>query len=204
MTHQSSTPARRRSRILGATLLVGGLAVAVGAAHSPVGDTPALDASSATGRTTAVGAAPATVAAPVAAPVVLDEPAELSPVPTVPDSTAALEAFFAAGYDYDDAVALARQWDLASEVDAKVAAGARLVAGEDLPIAPGSAPEVPVDTTPVDTAGVDPAVDAFFGAGYDYDDAVQLAAAWGTETPYDAKVLAGRKVLAGEPVPATP
>lgn len=49
---------------------------------------------------------------------------------------AALDAFVAAGYNYDDAVRLARLWKMADPSDAKVAAGKKLEAGQALPFRP--------------------------------------------------------------------
>jgi hypothetical protein len=45
-------------------------------------------------------------------------------------------AYFNAGYNYDDAVALAKLWHLATPYDAKVAGSQRLTAGQTLPIQP--------------------------------------------------------------------
>lgn len=50
---------------------------------------------------------------------------------------AAFGAFFDAGFDYDDAVALARFWGLGQPADAKVKAGNLLRAGEPLPAVAG-------------------------------------------------------------------
>lgn len=174
----------RRHRVLGATLLVGGLAVASGAAHA------SSDASPQARPTTGAVVAAAPVAATGTAP---------PPAPAVDVDSTGIDAFFAAGYDYDDAVALAELWGSASELDAKATAGRRLLAGEDLPLAPGSAPDV----TPAPEVAV-PAVDAFFAAGYDYDDAVALAQLWSSPTPYDAKIVAGQRLLAGETLPVGP
>ena len=49
---------------------------------------------------------------------------------------ARLRAYFAAGYDYDDAVKLARIWKLSDPGDAKVKGGKLLLAGKKLPIKP--------------------------------------------------------------------
>jgi hypothetical protein len=109
---------------------------------------------------------------------------------------AQVNAFFAAGYDYNDAVKLAALWHLPDANHAKVAAGKKLLAGEKLPIKP----------TPADP-GSDPSaapVNAFFAAGYTYDDAVRLAALWHQSDPYQAKVAAGKKLLAGETLPIKP
>ncbi|GAB4086317.1 hypothetical protein GCM10028784_29470 [Myceligenerans cantabricum] len=53
--------------------------------------------------------------------------------PDVPES---VTTFFAEGYTYGDAEELADLWDLGSAYDAKVSAGEKLVAGEELPIEP--------------------------------------------------------------------
>jgi len=110
------------------------------------------------------------------------------------------DAYFAAGYGYSDAVKLAKIWNLKGEIGGvKAEAGRRLLAGETLPIKPG--PEDPADSTP-DLASQ--RVDAFFAAGYDYDDAVRLAKLWKTPDPYRAKIAGGKKLLAGETLPFQP
>ncbi|PRY25764.1 hypothetical protein [Pseudosporangium ferrugineum] len=112
------------------------------------------------------------------------------------------EAFFNAGYDYDDAVELAKIWKMETDDigSVKAAAGKKLLAGKKLPIEAGSAPEAPAPPTSKE----DKQVDAFFNAGYDYDDAAELAKIWHKKTPYDAKVLGGKKLLAGETLPIQP
>ena len=112
-----------------------------------------------------------------------------------------LDAYFAAGYDYDDALELARIWNLTGDVGTvKAEAGRRLLAGETLPIQPG-----PHETP--SSGGDSPEaaqVEAFFAAGYDYEDAVKLAELWKTSDPYQAKVEGGKKLLAGETLPIQP
>ncbi|BCJ40841.1 hypothetical protein GCM10010168_48600 [Actinoplanes ianthinogenes] len=132
------------------------------------------------------------------APIVAAGPA--SPAPSVfaePDQKE-FDAYFGAGYDYDDAVALAKLWkrstnDIAS---VKAEAGRLLLAGQTLPIAPGSAEPAPDDVDPIPAS-----VTKFFSAGYDYDDAVKLAKLWKLKTPYDAKVEGGKRLLAGQTLP---
>ena len=111
-------------------------------------------------------------------------------------------AYFAAGYGYDDAVKLATLWHLnVNDIGSvKAEAGRRLLAGETLPIKPG--PE----------SGGSPSVDTreqaevqkFFDAGYNYNDAVKLAKLWKLSDPYQAKILGGEKLLAGETLPIRP
>jgi len=109
----------------------------------------------------------------------------------------ALNAFFNAGYNYDDAVVLAKTWRESDLATAKVDAGKRLLAGQTLPIKPGSSAAASAE------ASNDP-VSAFFNAGYNYDDAVTLSTMWHTATPYEAKVAAGQKLQAGQTLPIKP
>lgn len=50
----------------------------------------------------------------------------------------------------------------------------------------------------------DQAVAAFYDAGYDYAEALDLAVLWGAPGVYDAKVTAGTKLLAHQALPFTP
>jgi hypothetical protein len=119
-----------------------------------------------------------------------------------PGSTAGqqteLDAFFDAGYTYDDALRLAGLWQMpASNISAvKAEAGRRLLAGQTLPFAP-----TPVPTT---SAEDEKALEKFFGTGYTVDDAQRLATLWKLPTAYEAKVAGGKKLLAGETLPFRP
>jgi hypothetical protein len=113
-----------------------------------------------------------------------------------PADAAALRAFLDAGYVWDDAVQLAGLWKLPDPAAAKVVAGKKLEAGEKLPIEPKPAN--------VAAAKESAAVDKFFAAGYDYNDAVRLAQLWKLSDPYAAKVAAGEKLLAGQTLPIKP
>ena len=70
------------------------------------------------------------------------EAGERLPIKPQPENVAAakearaVEKFFDEGYDYDDAVKLAKLWKLETAYDAKVAGGKKLLAGETLPIKP--------------------------------------------------------------------
>jgi len=149
-------------------------------------------------------------------PVAVVAPAA-APLPSVSSSASAEEeqarqfaAYFAAGYDYDDAVKLANLWGISGPESvglAKAEAGRRLLAGETLPFPhlPGS-PSTPGSEptgNPGDTAEAK-RLEAFFGAGYDYADAVKLADLWHTTDPYAAKIMGGKKLLAGETLPFEP
>lgn len=113
---------------------------------------------------------------------------------TDPKTEAQLRAFFTAGYSFGDAEKLAELWKTADPYAAKIEGGKRLLAGKKLPIRP-SQPE----------AGKEEArVAAFFNAGYTYDDAVTLAGLWKKSDPYQAKIEAGKRLLAGGTLPIKP
>lgn len=142
-----------------------------------------------------------TMVAPVAAPAAPTASRVAPPSAPVPASEAELEkaydAYFNAGYDYDDAVRLAELWKSKDDIGAvKAEAGRRLLAGETLPFEPS--PEQVAD------AERSKRIEAFFAAGYDYDDAVQLAKLWRLSDPYEAKADAGKKLLAGKKLPIKP
>jgi hypothetical protein len=64
-------------------------------------------------------------------------PSGEKPTPGGDDAEAKdLNAFFSAGYDYKDAVRLAKIWKSKTAYDAKVEGGKRLLAGQTLPFAP--------------------------------------------------------------------
>ena len=102
-----------------------------------------------------------------------------------------VDAFFAFGYTAADAELLAQRWGV-DPGQAKTKAGRELKTVGALPF---------VDAVPA-TAGLDAAFGAYFAAGYDYDDAVLLAAHWGLGTPADAKLKAGGLLRDGQPIPA--
>jgi hypothetical protein len=105
-----------------------------------------------------------------------------------------LNAFFDAGYIYGDAVKLATLWNETNITRVKAEAGQKLLDGETLPVQPSGDPVPPADKD----------VEAFFSAGYDYNDAVTLAGTWHTTNAYQAKVKAGKKIENGEALPIPP
>jgi hypothetical protein len=113
-------------------------------------------------------------------------------VPTKQD--AELQAYFAAGYDYNDGVTLSKLWHDADIFHVKVDAGQKLLDGQNLPIPPSGTPETPTNK----------AVDAFFNAGYTYDDAVSLAKTWHETDVFQVKAEAGKKLLDGQKLPIGP
>ncbi|MCI2237143.1 hypothetical protein MN205_01370 [Kineococcus sp. TRM81007] len=114
-----------------------------------------------------------------------------------------LVAYFGAGYGYADAVELGRLWNV-EPAEAKTTAGAHLLAGEELPFEPVEQPaEQPVEQPAVPADDRAPQREAFFAAGYDYDDAVELGEAWNVDA-WEAKALAGERLLAGGTLPVQP
>jgi hypothetical protein len=106
----------------------------------------------------------------------------------------ALSAYFAAGYDYNDAVSLGQIWNETDITQIKTDAGQKLLDGDTLPIPPSGTPESPPNK----------AVSAFFAAGYDYNDAVKLAKLWNETDTYQVKIEAGKKLLDGQTLPISP
>lgn len=128
-------------------------------------------------------------------------PPAVTPSASTPpaDERKQLEAYFQAGYDYDDAVKLAALWKSKDDISLiKAEAGRRLLAGETLPFT----------ATPNRDEVADPKVEArlnaFSSAGYSYDDAEQLATLWKTATPYEAKIEGGKRLLAKKTLPIPP
>jgi hypothetical protein len=109
-------------------------------------------------------------------------------------------AFFAAGYDYNDAVTLGNLWHETDITQVKADAGQKLLDGQTLPIQP-SGPTV-VNTTSGTQA--DRARTAFFAAGYTYDDAVTLGNLWHESDTFQVKADAGQKLLDGGKLPIAP
>lgn len=115
-------------------------------------------------------------------------------------------AYFAAGYGYNDAVQLATLWHSKANIgNVKAEAGRRLLAGETLPIKPtGNPVDPPADPNDPQIKADQAALDAFFNAGYVWDDAVKLAKAWHLSDPSDAKIKAGKKIEAHQALPFKP
>jgi hypothetical protein len=113
------------------------------------------------------------------------------------------DAYFQAGYDYDDAVRLAQLWQSSAGIGmVKAEAGRRLLAGETLPFP--ATPDTPSGQEPVEDSAEQKQIQAFFFAGYTYDEAVKLADLWKLPDASAAKVMAGKKLLAGEKLPVKP
>lgn len=129
-------------------------------------------------------------------PVAAADVAAATPVDPAQEPTSdPSEALWEAGYTWGDAQHLAELWGL-DMMEAKARAGQALLDGQPLPLTPGTYPE----------AGADPdsvAADAFFRAGYTYEDAAQLAELWEIET-WETKIRAGQAILDGQPLPVPP
>ncbi|HEX3706950.1 MAG TPA: hypothetical protein VHV76_10000 [Mycobacteriales bacterium] len=127
-------------------------------------------------------------------------PVSPSGTPATPQDLA-MQAFFNAGYDYNDAVALGQKWHETDIGQIKVEAGQKLENGETLPVAPSGGSDATATTTDTKDAA---AAQAFFDAGYTYDDAVQLAQTWNLKETFQAKVEGGQKLEQGKPLPISP
>jgi hypothetical protein len=144
------------------------------------------------------------VAAPAATPSTqptLDPSAPL----TEDEVKKGLDAYFEAGFGYDNAVELAGLWKLGTDqiAQVKAVAGQKLLSGETLPVKPKQNTDAPVNEEPVNEELVKQ-TDEFFLTGYDWDDAVELAKLWKLADPYEAKAEAGKRLLAGETLPVKP
>ena len=144
---------------------------------------------------------------PAAAPAVSPSAKPAVSLPAPPAATLErqrLDAYFDAGYGYAEAVELAKLWKLGDDpYKAKAEGGRRLLLGETLPVAAGSVEEPPVDENPI-SATDQKRLDAFFGAGYTWTEAEKLAKIWKMADPSDAKIEAGKRILARQDLPIKP
>jgi hypothetical protein len=135
-------------------------------------------------------------------------------LPVTPNSTPEttqekdVDAYFAGGYDYNDATMLASLWHQTDINQVKADAGAKLLAGLTLPVAAnageGSAAS-PTPGQPDASAAVQAAqLAAYFAAGYGYDNAVTLSGLWHETDIGQVKAEAGQKLLAGQTLPVAP
>jgi hypothetical protein len=157
--------------VLGAGLVAGGIAL------------PGRDGHSARGETLTSTQAASSDPTPSA-----------SATPTAYTQAEELNAFFADGYDYNNAVALAKLWKVSDPYRVKAEAGRKLLEGQQLPVTPNGPPETAAEK----------AQGAFFAAGYDYNDAVDLAKRWHETDVSQVKAEAGQKLIDGQTLPIKP
>ena len=67
-----------------------------------------------------------------------------------------------------------------------------------------SAPPAPARSVALSTTDPTDPTDAYLNAGYDWDDAEHLAGLWNLDDPTAAKVMGGRRLLSGKPLPIRP
>lgn len=116
------------------------------------------------------------------------------------EGTAQLDAYFGAGYTFDDALALGDLWST-DVLETKIQAGQAVLDGVALPIAPGSTPSEDAEWA---ASGLTvEQTTAFFDAGYSVEDIDTLNALWNTSTP-ETKARAGQLLLDGQDVPVAP
>jgi hypothetical protein len=126
------------------------------------------------------------------------------------------EAFWGAGYSYDDVLALNELWST-GDTATKARAGQLILDGQEVPVAPSGPDEAvdeagsPVGDTPIE--GSDPSeagvaytpeqYEAFWGAGYTIEDMEALSDLWSTEA-LETKARAGQMILDGQTLPVAP
>lgn len=151
------------------------------------------------GAGTAMAVAPASPVSRVVAGALADAGIDWSFMPAG-YTQAQYEAFWGGGHTVEDVEALSALWDL-DVTETKAKAGQMLIDGEALPLE-GVRTPVEIDGSGLPAEGADPR-DAFWDAGYTYDDAVALSELWSTDV-YETKATAGQKILDGEQLPIAP
>jgi hypothetical protein len=209
---------RRRSQVLAvasATLAVGGLGLGVQAlrpsSHHVVntGGTPTtlpivpssrLPSPSGSGSPSASATVPPS-RTPSPVPLTSRAVAGNSPAaPTGGTPNDAIDAFFAASYQYDDAVTLSQLWQT-DAFTAKAIAGQILRDGGSLPVKPGQVrPTMSAGQTGL--AAEDR--DRFFAAGYSQSQAAELATLWQETDVELVTVVAGQQMADGVALPVAP
>jgi len=186
---------QRRERVGAALVLtaVAGLAISLGAylgapqeAGPPAERTTATASPSPTSSTPSTAPTPSTPSTPPTPPPLTDAAVPVSPAD-------ARQAFDDAGYTEDDARRLADLWRWGDPAHVAVVAGADLLAGEQLPLAPGEAAPAGGEGG---RDGLYEELAAFGEAGYTQADATALAEEW-DEDEQTAKVLVGHLLLQG-------
>ncbi len=99
-----------------------------------------------------------------------------------PSREAAYQAFWDAGYSFDQLMLLANEWNV-SQFDAKARAGRAILAGDR--------------SSFESVLNRHAAYDAWLDAGYNFEEVQILADAWNVSY-FDAKARAGRAILAGD------
>lgn len=121
------------------------------------------------------------------------------------------DAFWGAGYTPEDVEALAALWQTEA-TETKARAGQLLLDGRPVPLPPsGPTPDVSAGDphapgTDMGDEGPSPdptALDAYFAAGYTYEDALALGALWSTDVD-ETKARAGELLLEGQTLPVAP
>jgi hypothetical protein len=117
------------------------------------------------------------------------------------DDWTGTQAYFKSDYNYDDAALIAGFWNM-PVTDAKSLIGDKLLAGQHknldnlLTEATIAAKNGSVRTPGADDTSLDGAY-TFLKSGYTYNDAQELATAWGMSVT-EAKVFAGEKIMRGD------
>ena len=174
---------RRRKRLVAAGVVAVSLSVA--------GTGAAMAANGARAGSVEEAATPDPVVEEAATPDPVVESAPVDVPPSAPEEV--YDALWDAGYTIEDVDALATLWGI-DPMDAKARTGQMLLDGEPVPVAPGSTPSYFPESDEYE---------AFWAAGYTYDDLLALGALWGLEES-DAKARAGQALIDGETLPIAP
>lgn len=107
------------------------------------------------------------------------------------------DAFWDAGYQMEDAAALAELWQVPI-LEAKGRAGQMLLDGQQPPIGPRESLDMSDPATIERLQGA-----AFWDAGYTGEDGERLAELWDVDV-FEAKFTAGKMLYEGKPLPIEP
>ncbi|MEO1431188.1 MAG: hypothetical protein AAFV71_19425 [Cyanobacteria bacterium J06633_8] len=109
-----------------------------------------------------------------------------------------LKAFFGSQYDYWDARVLANYWGQ-SVKEAKARIGRKIIWGKsDVAILEQFLVDARIQALQK-MQNSNPSLQLYSDSKYEYDDAQKLAAVWGDNSPWDAKIRIEKNLILGQP-----
>ncbi|MBV6622223.1 MAG: hypothetical protein KI793_04580 [Rivularia sp. (in: Bacteria)] len=109
-----------------------------------------------------------------------------------------LKAFFGSKYDYWDARVLANYWGQSVE-EAKARIGRKIIWGKsDVAILEQFLVDARIQALQK-MQSPNPPLQLYSDSKYEYDDAQKLAAVWGDNSPWDAKIRIEKNLILGQP-----
>jgi hypothetical protein len=174
--------------VLGAGVVAGGVTLPTFTWHQQ-----RSDGGSTVSQALSGASAPISLPTPTPTPPVTPSPIPLASPPSY-NQQQKLDEYFADGYDYNNAVALASLWNESDITSVKAAAGLKLLDGASLPVTPDGTPETAQQK----------ALDAYFAAGYDYNNAITLGTLWHETDLQQIKTEAGQMLMDGKTLPVAP